>query len=154
MVALIARDERIIPPRGSTPILPGDHLFVLLSPETHALVDFLFRGGDEGLDRPCFGAEFPLEGTATVADLKDYYGLEIDAPADASLDQILREKLGRYPEVGDSVRTHSVDLRVREMIGDRIEWVGLSVVEECEADAPEEEQEADPVGGKHEADVP
>lgn len=154
VVALIVRSERIIPPRGSTRILPGDHLFVLLRPETHALVDFLFRGGDEGVDRPCLEAEFPLEGTATAADLRDFYGVEIDAPGHATLDQILRERLGRYPEVGDGVCAYPMRLRVREMIDDRIEWVGLSLAEECEADTPAGEREQDAIGEEHEADVP
>lgn len=128
VVALITRDAQIIPPRGSTEILPGDHVFIVLRPETRALVDHLFGSGDDAQTKVALQTEFPLQGNTSIADLRDFYGLEIDAPDDATLDQVLHERLGRYPEVGDAVVAGVVSLRVREMIENRIEWVGLSVV--------------------------
>jgi CBS domain containing-hemolysin-like protein len=82
---------------------------------------------------------FPLQGSATVADLRDFYGIQIDAADEATLDQILHAQLGRYPETGDAVVVGPVRLRVREMIGDRIEWVSLCLdrgVSEPEAPTP------------------
>lgn len=132
VVALITRDAQFIPPRGSTEIIPGDHVFIVLRPETRSLVDHLFGSGDDADAKLILEAEFPLQGTTTVADLLDFYGLRIDAPDEVTLDQVLHERLGRYPEVGDSVIAGAVSLRVREMIENRIEWVGLSVVKEDE----------------------
>lgn len=133
VVALITRDTQIIPPRGSTEILPGDHVFIVLRPETRSLVDHLFRSGDDAGTELTLDMEFPLQGSTTVADLRDFYGMEIDAADQTTLDQVLHERLGRYPEVGDTVITGAVSLRVREMIDNRIEWVGLSVAKGDEA---------------------
>lgn len=133
VVALITRDTQIIPPRGSTEILPGDHVFIVLRPETRSLVDHLFRSGDDAGTELTLDMEFPLQGSTTVADLRDFYGMEIDAADQTTLDQVLHERLGRYPEVGDTIITGAVSLRVREMIDNRIEWVGLSVAKGDEA---------------------
>ncbi|MGH7573686.1 MAG: potassium/proton antiporter [Longimicrobiales bacterium] len=133
VVALITRDTQIIPPRGSTEILPGDHVFIVLRPETRSLVDHLFRSADDAETELTLEMEFPLQGSTTVADLRDFYGMEIDAADQTTLDQVLHERLGRYPEVGDTVITGAVSLRVREMIDNRIEWVGLSVAKGDEA---------------------
>jgi potassium/hydrogen antiporter len=129
VVALITRHDEIIPPRGSTQILSGDHVFVVLRPETRSLVYRVF-GSRVGTDVPApLPAEFPLQGTATVDDLREFYGIELEAPADCTLDRILRERLRGEPEPGDVVRVGMVCLRVREMTEDRIEWVGLSIVD-------------------------
>jgi potassium/hydrogen antiporter len=128
VVALITRDGEIIPPRGSTQILSGDHVFVVLRPETRSLVNRVF-GSRVGTDVPVpLPAEFPLQGTATVGDLAEFYGIELEAPADCTLDRILRDRLQGEPEPDDTVRVGMVCLRIREMTEDRIEWVGLSIV--------------------------
>jgi potassium/hydrogen antiporter len=57
-------------------------------------------------------------------------GIELEAPGDCTLDQILRDRLQGEPEPRDVVRVGMACLRVREMTDDRIEWVGLSVVDE------------------------
>lgn len=135
VVALMTREDRIIPPRGSTRILAGDHVFVVLRPETRAFVDHVFRGRDTADEQLVLQGEFPLEGTATVADLRDFYGIEINAPDDASLSRIVRERLDRDPDVNDEVTVGPVVLRVHELINDHIAWVALSVAQD-DATAP------------------
>lgn len=39
VLALVARGQQVIPPRGSTQLLPGDHVFVVLQPSARELVD-------------------------------------------------------------------------------------------------------------------
>ncbi|MFX4728970.1 TrkA C-terminal domain-containing protein, partial [Acinetobacter baumannii] len=39
VVAMITRDKSITPPRGSTRLLAGDHLFVVMRPELRPFVD-------------------------------------------------------------------------------------------------------------------
>lgn len=48
VVAMIARDQQIIPPRGSTKLEGNDHIFVVLRPEARPRVDeiFLHCGGE------------------------------------------------------------------------------------------------------------
>jgi potassium/hydrogen antiporter len=100
---------------------------VVLRPETRALVDRVF-GSRHTVQRPLEEVEFPLQGSTTVADLRDFYGIELDAPDSATLDQILHDRLSRYPEVDDSIQLGPVRLRVRDMLENRIEWVGLCVM--------------------------
>jgi len=42
VVAMIARAQTLIPPRGSTRLMPGDHIFVVLRTEARAAVDQIF----------------------------------------------------------------------------------------------------------------
>jgi len=42
VIALVARQEKIIPPKGATTILPGDHVILVLAPGTRAEVDRVF----------------------------------------------------------------------------------------------------------------
>lgn len=139
VVALVTRGDQIIPPRGSTMLVPGDHVFLVLRPESRRLVDRVF-GGENRVDEPLVDTlEFPLQGTATVADLRDFYGIRLELADDASLEEVVARALGRPPEVGDVVALRGLRLRVREMAGARIEWVGLAVTpdQDIETDAPD-----------------
>lgn len=127
VAALITRGDQIIPPRGSTTLFPGDHVFVVLRSDTRSLVDRVFGSRTSAHEPLVHELEFPLQGSATVKDLRDFYGIQLDAADDATLDEILRRELGRHPDVGDAIVLGSVRLRLRELVGDRIEWVGLSL---------------------------
>lgn len=52
VVAMISRDNSLVPPRGSTVLTPGDHVFVLLQEDARAAVDRVF-----GTDVPDAGNE-------------------------------------------------------------------------------------------------
>jgi len=41
-VTLIVRGNRLIPPRGSTRLQPGDHVYVLTHPEDQPLIQLMF----------------------------------------------------------------------------------------------------------------
>jgi cell volume regulation protein A len=127
VVALVTRGDQIIPPRGSTMLVPGDHVFVVLRPESRGLVDRVFGRDDRSEESLADTLEFPLQGTATVADLRDFYGIRLDVADEASLEDVLVRELGRRSEVGDIVVLRGLSLRVRELAGARVEWVGLSV---------------------------
>lgn len=42
VVAMVARGQQVIPPRGSTQLLPGDHVFVMLQPSVRQVIDEAF----------------------------------------------------------------------------------------------------------------
>lgn len=42
VLALVVRGQQVVPPRGSTQLLPGDHVYVVVQPSARALVDRAF----------------------------------------------------------------------------------------------------------------
>lgn len=135
VVAMIARGNDIVPPRGSTRIKPGDHVFVVLRPGARPLVDRAFADRDKPATRLPTAFEFPLQGSATVNDLEEFYGINGVAPGEMTLEDLLRAQLGDRLAPGASVHVDGVTLRVREIVDGRVEWVGLRLDESGEADA-------------------
>jgi potassium/hydrogen antiporter len=135
VVALIARGTHLIPPRGSTIVKPGDHVFVVLRTELRDVVNHVF--GDAPAPRITATFEFPLRGRATVGDVVEFYGVELDAPAYMSLDQLIRDRFPHGVRAGAELQFGNVHLIVREIGGGgRIDTVGLVV---GDADEPFEE---------------
>jgi potassium/hydrogen antiporter len=130
VVALITRGQHLIPPHGSTRVAVGDHLFVVLRSETRALVDRVFSRDDRLREDRLPVLEFPLRGTTTVAELEEFYGITLNAPADHTLATLLREYLGTQGTVrGRRAMVGEVALTVREL-DERgaIEQVGLIIL--------------------------
>lgn len=130
VIALISREKEIIPPRGSTQIHDGDHVFVVLRPGVRLLVDRLFtRDAQEREDLPAV-VEFPLQASTTVGELQEFYGIELDAPEQCALGTLLRERLPAGPvRVGDQIVLGAVAFSVRELGDDgEIDQVGLVIL--------------------------
>ncbi|MDR0786798.1 MAG: potassium/proton antiporter [Gemmatimonadota bacterium] len=129
VVAMISRERTLIPPRGSSMILSGDHVFVVLRSETRPLVDRVFsRGRQKDPELPAT-TEFPLFGSVTVEDLADFYGIELPAPGAMTLDELIRDRLGNDAATGRVVQMDGVMLHVLEMVGRTITVVGLIIPE-------------------------
>src|SRR5690606_5211312 len=77
VVAMVARGERIIPPKGSTVLHAGDHVFVVLRPHLRPLVDRVFAAGTEPPESIVALGELPLRGSARVMDLNEFYGIDL-----------------------------------------------------------------------------
>ena len=75
VIALVARQDKIIPPQGKTRIEAGDHVIVVLRPDARQLVDQVFGNRTETSVEQLVGLEFPLRGTTTVSELEDMYGI-------------------------------------------------------------------------------
>lgn len=134
VVAMIVREGRVIPPRGSTGIEPGDHVFVMLRPEVRPRVDRIFVRGDAQPVEVPKRTEFPLRGDATVADLEEFYGIRADAPGSMTLDQIMRDRLGDDLAPGGAVAIGRVVLYARGLVDGRIDRIGLAVLPAPEHD--------------------
>lgn len=125
VVAIISRDDRLIPPRGSTRLCAGDHVFIVLRSEVRPLTDALFRApGVRGPELPLL-AEYPFMGSTTVGQLATSYGLVMDQPAGCTLDELLRARLGRVPAKGDMIEIGRVALHARELADGQVLTVGL-----------------------------
>jgi len=131
VVALISRGSNLIPPRGSTTVLPGDHVFTVLQPSMRPMVDRTFGVGLE-IDKLPPMAEYPLRGNTTVGNLRDFYGVTLDAPDEWTLDEVVRHALKDQIAIDANVRLDNVRLSVRKMEDDRITCVGLSLLESQE----------------------
>ncbi len=109
VVALLIREQRIIPPRGSTKLMGGDHLFVVVRDELRPVLDRLF-GGDGELELPAHGIE--LQGGVRLGDLRELYGIELgNIGADGSA-SATNDKGSKTATLDEFVRTRLADLNL------------------------------------------
>lgn len=133
VIALIARGQKIIPPQGSTRILPGDHAILVLDPGTKPLVTKVFGSPDgDPADQPPLPprVEFPLRGSTRVRELEACYGIPLDAEPDATLDAAIRSRLpAAEVEPGRHVAFGPIALYIRA-VGEsgQVEQAGLVIL--------------------------
>jgi cell volume regulation protein A len=129
VIAMITRNSKVIPPRGSTTLLAGDHLFVVLRPEARPFADRVFAKANALSPEPWPRTELRLKGTTRAEDLRNAYDIALSTRDDATLDEILRQHLGGEPAMGASAVVDDTTLRVQELVGTRIATVGLTLTE-------------------------
>ncbi len=118
VIAIIAREERLIPPQGRTRIEPGDHVIVVLRPEVRPLVNRVFANGTAEDELP-FELEFLLRPSISVGELEEFYGVRLNVPASLTLDEAVRHLLGpSKTRVGSVVRFQEIALHVRGLTPD------------------------------------
>lgn len=127
VVAMIIRDSKVIPPRGSTELRAGDHLFVVLRPDIRAYVDLVFSQALEVAVNDLPSSELRLKGSTRVDDLRCSYGIELGAAGQLTLDDLLRQSGDGRLGCDDRVELKGGTLRILEMVGHRIATVGLFV---------------------------
>ncbi|MDA8745128.1 potassium/proton antiporter [Rubripirellula amarantea] len=149
VIALIVRDEQIIPPQGRSMLLSGDHVIVVLRPRVRALVDRIFSHREQPPKPLPEELEFPLRGSIKVAAIEQFYGLSLDFEDDSTLDQMIRKHLkGKDVKLGATVQYEQIALRIRELSPTgTIEYVGMTILPEpalCNPpDAPDPPSESD-----------
>ncbi len=130
VIAIIARQQQIIPPHGDTRIEPGDHVILVLRPDTRPLVNKIFGPRERRGEELPPSLEFPLRGSTRVGELEKFYDIPMDAPAEHTLDQVLRERLG--PErtvVGARVCFGPISLTIRKIGSQQaIQSVGMTIL--------------------------
>ena len=128
VISMIAREQRIIPPRGSTRVLPGDHVFLVMRPGVRPLVNRVFGPGGATEDAEST-IEFPLAPETTVGELEDYYGIVIEQAPSATLEELIQRSLApERPHVGSSLSLGGVVLHVRGLDHGTITAVGLEIL--------------------------
>jgi len=137
VIAIIAREQKIIPPQGSTRVESGDHVILVMSPGTRPLVDKVFAAREKEREALPASLEFPLRGATKVRELEEFYGIQMaDAPPEFTLDQAIRERLGNQVTVDTVVIFGPIALHVRELNGQgRIESVGMIIIPQREEPA-------------------
>ena len=105
------------------------------------LVGSIYDRFDEPEDEPSVereGDTYVVDGTATVADLNEHLGDDIDARGLRTVGGLVLDALARGAEVGDAVDIDGYIFEVMRTDGERIETVE---VREAEVTAEEEENE-------------
>ena len=127
VVALVARGQRLIPPRGGTRLEPGDHVFIVMEPGRRPALDRIFAEAAEApAARPAL-VEFTLRADTTVADLETFYGLALPAPRETTLGELVEDRLGADPAPGEGVRVGDVVLNVVTGPGDATGQVRVAI---------------------------
>jgi cell volume regulation protein A len=126
LVAMIVRGRDLIPPRGSTLVQAGDHVFVLTRPALRGIVDRVFGHGDASEVVPSV-TEFPLRGSSRIADIEQFYGVHIEGGSSRTLDEFMRARLGEVLAPGSAVSVGPVVLTVREVVDGKVATVGLGI---------------------------
>jgi cell volume regulation protein A len=138
LVALIVRQEQIIPPHGRTTIEAGDHVMVVLRPGVRPLVEHAFADKSGPIIEPPTDMEFPLRGTTLVRELEETYGIQLNAVADDTLDRAIRKRLAGKVFPGSAVDFGPIRLHARRIAADSsIEQVGLTFIIDFGADKVE-----------------
>lgn len=146
VVAMITRNSEVIPPRGSTLLCGGDHLFVVLRPEIRPFVDYAFSQAPAANHDDLPRAELQLKGSTRVKDVADSYGIALSEQQYATLSELIEQQGASYMAVGSVLLMGQVKLRVCEVINDKITTVGLSPLPKVEvaADAVKAAEVAQP----------
>ena len=125
VMAMISRNNNVIAPRGSTLLQADDQLFVVLKPHTRTFVDCVFSGKTDDESHELFTKELTVKGTTQVTDIAHSYNLDIKGAAQGSLEQVIKNKLNKAPEIDAVAEFGDVRLYVRDMVEQRIITVGI-----------------------------
>ena len=130
VIALIVRQNQIIPPHGNSRIETGDHVILVLRPDTMPLVTKIFASGDRADDVLPPLVEFPLRPNAKVSELEEAYGIRMEAPADWTLAEAISNRLGKHQLRADAmVRFGPIALHVRGLSPHgTIEQIGMVIL--------------------------
>ena len=127
VVAMIAREHEMIPPRGSTVIEAGDHVFVVLKDSVRPLVDRMFVPGRRSEELAVVTA-FRLSGASAVGEVEEFYGIHLDPDPGRALGELLAERLGEALTEGAVVEAGEFRLAVRSIEDGEVTGVDLQVL--------------------------
>ncbi|WP_191601038.1 potassium/proton antiporter [Marinomonas algicola] len=93
VVAMIVRQDDVFPPRGSTKLLPEDHLFIVLKPGLRDYVDCIFSTIEPNLATDLPNGTLFLKGSSTLEDIARAYGIRIGAVDNSKLSAFLKQEM-------------------------------------------------------------
>ncbi|MEX0827450.1 MAG: potassium/proton antiporter, partial [Haliea sp.] len=126
VAAMVTRGSDVIPPRGSTRLYAGDHLFVVLRPNIRPFVDCVFSQALEVSRGEVTPGELRLKGSTRIDDVLGSYGIYLGEKGELTLEQLIKKALAdKEPSTGTELVIESVRLQVSDMLGNRISTVSL-----------------------------
>jgi potassium/hydrogen antiporter len=135
VVAMIVRSHDVIPPRGSTRIIPGDHVFVVLKPAIRRVVDRWFTPRRVPASERTVAMAFPLSAATTVGDVEEFYGIHLDPDPSRTLSDLMAERLGSDLVRGAHMHAGEYRLAAREVMDGAVVTVDVEILRD--PDAPE-----------------
>ncbi|WP_372762911.1 potassium/proton antiporter [Pseudoalteromonas sp.] len=127
VMAMISRNSKVIPPRGSTLLQAGDQLFMVLKPHTREFVDCVFSSTIDQDIAELSAKELRVKGNTSVASIAYSYDIHIAAEPRSTLEQVLKASLNSSAKVDDFIELDDVKLTICEMVDDRIITVGIVI---------------------------
>ena len=133
VVAMISRGDKVIPPRGSTILHPGDHLFVVLHVDYKHFVEQAFADKGFQLARPI--GELRMKGATKLSDIDWCYGYGValnQGRDDLTLEALCIAQLG--VNVADHAEFEFAErhFQIVEMVGERIVTVRIKPLASAE----------------------
>ncbi len=133
LILAIHRLGEVVVPRGRTRIEAQDKLKALAKPEQLDTLREILGADVRGMIPDTL--EFPLRASTTVGKLQEIYAIQMHAPPERTLAEVMSHELGQWnPELGETIRLGPLLLRVLRLSRDGgIEIVGMSIYLEEEA---------------------
>lgn len=122
VVAMITRQDKVIPPRGSTVLLAADHLFVVMKNDYKTLVEQAFA--DKGFMPLKKVQQLRLKGASTLGDIDWCFNTDLlSLHGDISLEQLCKVQLQDDLAELQTFNLADYQFTVAEMVGQRITTV-------------------------------
>jgi len=120
LIALVARGDEIVPPRGRTRIQSGDYVFVVMKSDIRPVVDRMFSSRPSVAGEPLTVLELPMDARTRIGDLEDFYGIHLDPDPERSLGELMSERLGDGLEEGAEILAGDIRLAARKVVGGKV----------------------------------
>jgi potassium/hydrogen antiporter len=128
LIAMIARGDEIIPPRGRTSIQSDDYVFVVMKSDVRPVVDRMFAPRRSVEGQPLKILELPMDAKTRVGDLEDFYGIHLDPDPDRTLGDLMSERLGDDLKEGAEILAGEIRLVARRVVKGQVEMVGVEIL--------------------------
>jgi potassium/hydrogen antiporter len=127
-IAALFRDKILLHPRGSTRLQAGDILCVIGHEQDLPALGKLFSEAPKRtLDLSFFG-DFIIEGDAQMRDLALLYGFDLQgAEAEQTLGEVIAQRVGGKPVVGDQRTWNGMLWTIAEVEGNSVRKVGVKL---------------------------
>lgn len=128
LIAMIARGDEVIPPRGRTLIQSDDYVFVVMKPDVRPVVDRMFSPRRTVPGGPFKFLELPIDARTRVGDLENFYGVHLDPDPARTLGDLMSERLGDELEEGAEILAGDIRLAARRVVDGKVELVGVEIL--------------------------
>jgi len=128
LIAMIAREDEIVPPRGRTRIQSDDYVFVVMKSDVRPVVDRMFAPRPSAPSEPLTVLELPMDARTRVGDLEDFYGIHLDPDPERTLGELMSERLGDELEEGAEILAGEIRLAARRVAAGKVEMVGVEIL--------------------------